>query len=254
MKFKDYLNKCLKDPAFKICWDLDDESDTSIIIGKDENDDLKIKDLKELKNILIVGATGSGKSIFLHTVLTELLVRNSSDDLKVVIFDPKCFEFSKYNKDPHLLFPVLKNNKEEILNALNNLLNIVNERFENKGRKYPEIVVLVDEYCELFYIDEKVNDLFIEILKHGSEVGVHLILALQNPTKEIVGEQLRDLIPCRIVLLVTSKEESKLLIGSEDAVNLKGNGDMLFKESETSPIKHLQVLYISNEEIKEILK
>lgn len=254
MKFKDYLNECLKDPTFKICWDLHNESDTSIIIGKDENDNLEVKDLKELNNILIAGTTGSGKSIFLHAVLTELLVRNTPGKLKVVIFDPKCAEFSKYNKDPHLLFPVIKNNKDVIVNALNSLLMIVNERLENKRKKYPEIVVLVDEYCELFNIDEKVNDLVIEILKHGSEVGVHFILALQNPTKEIVDEHLRDLIHCRIALLVSSKEDSELLIGNEDAVNLKGNGDMLFKESEVYPIKHLQGLYISNDEIKEILK
>lgn len=239
--FKEYLEK------------LEGKSNSSIIIGKDENDNLEIKDLNELKNILISGTTGSGKSIFLHTVLVELLARNTAEELKAVIFDPKRVEFPKYNKDPHLLFPVLKDDKDETVKALNDLLNIVNERLENKGKKYPEIVVVVDEYCELFYVDEKVNDLVIKILKHGSEVGVHFILALQRPTKEIVNDELKDLIPCRIALLNSLKEDSKLLIGTEYAINLKGNGDMLFKESKDSSIKHLQGLYIGSEEIKDIL-
>lgn len=253
MKLEEFIEKSCENPKFKFCWDLRKNNDTSIIIGKDENDNLEIKDLKDIKNILIGGTSGSGKSIFLHSVLTQLLVRNTSKKLKVILIDPKGVEFSKYKNDEHLKFPILTDNKDEIIKGLKDVLNIINERVEKKLKKYQELVIFIDEYSELIYLDEKINQLVLEILKQGSDVGVHLFIATQCIEKSVFSDELKNLISCRIAFLTESKEESKLLIGVEDATSLKGKGDMLFKESNESSIKHLQG-YFNDEEIEKILK
>lgn len=148
----------------------------------------------------------------------------------------------------------MTDNSEKTINTLNYLLKTIKKRFKKKDNEFYKIMVFIDDYNELVDTDKRINDLVIKILEHGSEVGVHLILGMQRPNGKVFNDKLKSLISCRIVLTTTLKEDSNEIIGTEDAINLEGCGDILFKEAEDSCVKHLKGLFIGDNEVKEILK
>jgi len=229
--------------------------------------------LEEAPHILISGTTGSGKSIFLKSVIMSLIMRNKPEDLRLVLFDPKKIEFNRFNDMPHLYCPIVKDN-DVAYQTLKSLEEEMNERYEkfaetsccnleefneeasqNGYAKLPYIVVIVDEYADLVDANKDIASPIISLAQKARAAGIHLILAVQNPRVDIITGVLKANLPTHIALMSLSIPDSMVIIGEPGAEKLSGKGDMLVQSHLLSKLglTRLQGCFVHKDEIKRVI-
>ncbi|WP_434579688.1 DNA translocase FtsK [Sulfurimonas sp. NW15] len=262
-----YLRELLDDKLFK-----DSASPLTIALGKDIVGKPFITDLKKLPHLLIAGTTGSGKSVGINAMILSLLYKNSPDQLRLLMIDPKMLEFSIYNDIPHLLTPVITKPKQAIV-SLNNMVGEMERRYElmaesrtknienynekvkkEGGEHFPYIVVIIDELADLMMTSGKDVELSIARLAQKSRAcGIHLIIATQRPSVDVVTGLIKANLPSRISYRVGQKIDSKIILDQMGAESLLGRGDMLFTPPGSPALVRLHAPWATEEEIEKIV-
>jgi S-DNA-T family DNA segregation ATPase FtsK/SpoIIIE len=243
-------------------------SPLSVWLGKDISGSSVWTDLARMPHILIAGTTGSGKSGCINTILTSILLRSTPDDVRMILIDPKRIELGFYESIPHLLTPVVSNPKQ----ASAALLNVVTEmerRYEKlsvvRARNLPEanralrsrgeqplpyLLVVIDELADLMMTSpQEVEDAIIRLAQKSRAVGIHLVLATQRPSVDVITGMIKANVPSRIAFAVSSQTDSRVILDSNGAESLLGQGDMLFKPLGTSRLQRVQGAYVTEEEV-----
>jgi len=246
-------------------------SPLTMILGKDIVGKPFITDLKKLPHLLIAGTTGSGKSVGLNSMILSLLYKNSPDNLKLIMIDPKMIEFSIYNDIPHLLTPVIVKPTEAI-NALANMVAEMERRYvlmadsrtkniENYNEKskiqgfepFPYIVIIIDELADLMMTSGKEVEISIaRIAQKARACGIHLIVATQRPSVDVVTGLIKANLPSRISYKVGQKVDSKIILDSMGAESLLGRGDMLFTPPGMSGLVRVHAPWSDEKEIEQV--
>ncbi|MBQ9266414.1 MAG: DUF87 domain-containing protein [Bacilli bacterium] len=237
--------------------------------GLNISGDFVCADLLDFPHMLVCGTTGSGKSIFMHSVIMSLIMRNSTDELKLIMVDPKRVEFSKYKEMPHLLCPPI-NDPMKAYHALNKLVDEMEARYtlfeetgvsnlkqynqdaEERGRaKLPYIVLIVDEFADLMDTNRKCSEPIVRIGQKARAAGIHMIIATQRPSTNVITGTIKANIPVRVALSCSSYVDSMTILGEGGAEKLLGNGDMLVMCSLISKqgFARVQGAFVSNKEI-----
>jgi len=248
-------------------------SPLTMILGKDIVGKPFITDLKKLPHLLIAGTTGSGKSVGLNSMILSLLYKNSPDNLKLIMIDPKMLEFSIYNDIPHLLTPVITRPTEAI-NALANMVAEMEKRYammadtrtkniENYNEKakkngydqFPYIVIIIDELADLMMTSGKEVELSIARLAQMARAsGIHLVVATQRPSVDVVTGLIKANLPSRISYKVGQKVDSKIILDSMGAESLLGKGDMLFTPPGMSGLVRIHAPWSDEKEIEQVVE
>jgi S-DNA-T family DNA segregation ATPase FtsK/SpoIIIE len=225
-------------------------------------------DLARMPHLLIAGSTGTGKSVCLNALLGSLLLRSSPDELRMILIDPKKVELNHYESIPHLLTPVVTNMKDAAA-VLSNIVREMETRYELMGMKrarnlrdwnearaaageppMPTILVVIDELADLMMVSPaEVEDSIIRLAQKSRAVGIHLVLATQRPSADVITGMIKANVPSRIAFAVSSQVDSRVVLDAGGAESLLGHGDMLFRPVGTSRLQRLQGAYISEEEI-----
>ena len=263
-----YLRELLDDKLFKTA-----ASPLTIALGKDIVGKPFVTDLKKLPHLLIAGTTGSGKSVGINAMILSLLYKNSPDQLRLLMIDPKMLEFSIYNDIPHLLTPVITKPKQAIA-ALNNMVAEMERRYElmadsrtknienyNEkvkkigGEHFPYIVVIIDELADLMMTSGKDVEISIARLAQKSRAcGIHLIVATQRPSVDVVTGLIKANLPSRISYRVGQKVDSKIILDQVGAESLLGRGDMLFTPPGAVGLVRLHAPWATEDEIENIVE
>jgi DNA segregation ATPase FtsK/SpoIIIE, S-DNA-T family len=243
-------------------------SPLSVWLGKDISGQAVWTDLARMPHILIAGTTGSGKSGCINTILTSVLLRSTPDDVRMILIDPKRIELGYYESIPHLLTPVVSSPKEAAA-VLRNVVAEMERRYERlsavRARNLPEanrafrsrgepslpyLLVVIDELADLMMISpQEVEDAVIRLAQKSRAVGIHLVLATQRPSVDVITGMIKANVPSRIAFAVSSQTDSRVILDQAGAESLLGQGDMLFKPLGTSRLQRLQGAYVSEEEI-----
>ena len=259
-----YLREILESDIFK-----KSKSPLTLALGKDIVGAPFVTDLAKLPHLLIAGTTGSGKSVGINAMILSLLYRNSPDELKFVMIDPKMLEFSIYNDIPHLLTPVITEPKKAIV-ALNAMVKEMERRYklmakmkvkniENYNKKadekLPYIVIIIDELADLMMTSGKDVEYSIARLAQMARAsGIHLIVATQRPSVDVVTGLIKANLPSRISFKVGQKIDSKVILDQFGAESLLGRGDMLFTPPGITGLIRLHAPFASEEEIEKIVE
>jgi len=263
-----YLRDILDSEIFK-----NSKSPLTLALGKDIVGHAFITDLKKLPHILIAGTTGSGKSVGINAMILSLLFKNSPDDLKIILIDPKMLEFSIYNDIPHLLTPVITEAKKAIA-VLGNMVVEMERRYkimassrtkniENHNTKakkeqlevFPYIVIVIDELADLMMTGGKEVEFSIARLAQMARAsGIHLIIATQRPSVDVVTGLIKANLPTRLSYKVGQKIDSKVILDNHGAESLLGRGDGLFTPPGTSNLVRIHAPWNSEEEIEKIVE
>jgi len=263
-----YLRELLESELFQ-----NSKSPLTMILGKDIVGKPFITDLKKLPHLLIAGTTGSGKSVGINSMILSLLYKNSPDNLKLVMIDPKMLEFSMYNDIPHLLTPVITKASDAI-NALSNMVSEMERRYtlmsqtktkniENYNEKakkngydaFPYIVVVIDELADLMMTSGKDVEYSIARLAQMARAsGIHLIVATQRPSVDVVTGLIKANLPSRLSYKVGQKVDSKIILDSMGAESLLGRGDMLFTPPGMSGLVRIHAPWSMETEIEEVVE
>lgn len=263
-----YLREILESEVFKNA-----KSPLTIALGKDIVGNAFITDLKKLPHLLIAGTTGSGKSVGINAMLLSLLYRNSPKNLRLMMIDPKMLEFSIYNDIPHLLTPVITDPKKAII-ALSNMVAEMERRYklmaeartkniENYNDKMnelgeaglPFIVVIIDELADLMMTAGKDVEFYIGRLAQMARAsGIHLIVATQRPSVDVVTGLIKANLPSRLAYKVGQRIDSKVILDAQGAESLLGRGDSLFTPPGTSNLVRLHAPFASEMEIEKIVE
>ncbi|MDL0105529.1 FtsK/SpoIIIE family DNA translocase [Campylobacter vicugnae] len=261
-----YLKEILESDIYKNA-----KSELTLALGKDIVGDPFITDLKKLPHLLIAGTTGSGKSVGINAMVLSLLYRNSPKTLRLIMIDPKMLEFSMYNDIPHLLTPVITEPKKAIA-VLANLVAEMERRYrimsqtrtkniesynekmkKDGGETLPFIVVIIDELADLMMTSGKEVEFHIGRLAQMARAsGIHLIVATQRPSVDVVTGLIKANLPSRISYRVGQKVDSKVILDQMGAESLLGRGDMLFTPPGSPGIVRLHAPFASEEEIDHI--
>ena len=239
-----YLKDALQSPEYK-----ESEAKVPILIGEKIGGEPIVVDLYRMSHLLIGGRTGAGKSVWVNSMIYSLISRYSPEEVRFVMIDPKVMELQVYNNIPHMLAPVI-HNVNDVIRALDWLVNEMENRFQkfkeqnviniwgfNKkikngeiaGESLPIIVCIIDELADLMMINpRKIEILLVSLAQLGKSAGIHLIVATNRPTPEVLSELMISNFPSRIAFKVTSPKESRLILNFPDAEYLAGFGDMLY--------------------------
>jgi S-DNA-T family DNA segregation ATPase FtsK/SpoIIIE len=243
-------------------------SPLAVWLGKDISGNAIWTDLARMPHLLIAGTTGSGKSGCINTLLTSILLRATPDEVRMILIDPKRIELGYYESIPHLLTSVVSSPKE----AATVLLNVVTEmdrRYERlslvRARNLPEanralrargeaplpyLLVVIDELADLMMVSpQAVEDCVIRLAQKSRAVGIHLVLATQRPSVDVITGMIKANVPSRIAFAVSSQTDSRVILDTAGAESLLGQGDMLFKPLGTSRLQRVQGAYVTEEEI-----
>lgn len=244
------------------------KSSLGIAIGKDISGVPIVADLDKMPHLLVAGQTGAGKSVIINSILTSLLYRNSPADLKLILVDPKRVELTPYNDIPHLLSPVIVE-PEKCISALKWAVAEMERRYRalaeakqrniteynnlKKEEGMPYIVIVIDELADLMMMAARdVEALIVRIAQKARAVGIHLVVATQRPSVDIITGLIKNNIPARIAFAVPSQVDSRTIIDQVGAEKLLGQGDMLFTTAEMSKPKRVQGAFIGDDETTKI--
>jgi len=238
------------------------------VLGRNVSGEPVFASIDKMPHLLVAGATGSGKSIMVHSIITSLLYKNSPATLRFILIDPKRVELSIYENLPHLATPVITENKKAI-SALKWAISEMERRYEillaagrrdigsyNKNgpeEKMPYLVIVVDELADLMSsYGREVEGSIVRLAQMARATGIHLILSTQRPSVEVITGLIKANITSRIALQVASQIDSRTIIDTSGAEKLLGGGDLLYVSSDLSKPKRIQGAYISEDEIKKV--
>jgi S-DNA-T family DNA segregation ATPase FtsK/SpoIIIE len=243
-------------------------SPLAVWLGKDISGAAVWTDLARMPHLLIAGTTGSGKSGCINALLTSILLRSTPDEVRMILIDPKRIELNHYESIPHLLTPVVSSPKEAsavLANCLAEMerryerlssvrarnLNEANRAFRQRGEPtIPYLLVVIDELADLMMVaPQAVEDAVIRLAQKSRAVGIHLVLATQRPSVDVITGMIKANVPSRIAFAVSSQTDSRVVLDHGGAESLLGQGDMLFKPLGTSRLQRVQGAYVSEEEI-----
>ncbi len=239
-------------------------------IGKDITGQAILSSIGEMPHLLIAGATGSGKSVCVNGILMSILLRARPDQVKLILIDPKRIELNLYNDIPHLLVPVVTSPKqaavalgwavaemearfqllaEAKVRNIDSYNDVVEERFHDKER-LPYIVIVIDELADLMMVAAgDVEDAICRLAQMARAVGIHLVVATQRPSADIITGLIKANITCRIAFAVSSQVDSRVVLDANGAEKLIGKGDMLFQSPNSSKAQRLQGAFITENEV-----
>jgi S-DNA-T family DNA segregation ATPase FtsK/SpoIIIE len=243
-------------------------SPLTFTIGKDITGKAVVADLAKMPHLLIAGQTGSGKSVMINTLITSLLYRNSPADLKLILVDPKQVELGSYNDLPHLLSPVI-NEPEKCISALKWAVaemdrrlkamslvgkrNIAEYNAVDESEGMPYIVIVIDELADLMMMAARdVEALVVRLAQKARAAGIHLVLATQRPSVDVITGLIKANVPARIAFTVASQIDSRTIIDQPGAEKLLGSGDMLLLTSDMPKPKRVQAAFIEHSEINKV--
>lgn len=240
-------------------------------IGKDIKGDIKTVDLQKMPHMLIAGATGSGKSVLTNSFIVSLLMTRTPDEVKFIMVDPKQVELSDYNGIPHLLTPVITE-MEKVLNALKWAINEMESRYtifrEAKVRNIeaynqlmgfaaiPYIVIVIDEMADMMMSTNKVETegAIVRLAQKARATGIHLLLATQRPSVDVITGLIKANIPARVGMSVTTQIDSRVILDQIGSEALLGNGDLLFKDPSFGKPIRIQGMWMAPDEIQRVVK
>jgi DNA segregation ATPase FtsK/SpoIIIE, S-DNA-T family len=248
-------------------------SPLSVWLGKDISGASVSADLARMPHILIAGTTGSGKSGCINTMLCSILLRATPDEVRMILVDPKRVELGLYESIPHLLTPVVSSPKSAAA-VLTNVLTEMERRYErmslararNLGelnrvltgrgeQPLPHLLIVIDELADMMMVSpQEVEDAVIRLAQKSRAVGIHLVLATQRPSVDVITGMIKANVPSRIAFAVSSQTDSRVILDTSGAESLLGQGDMLFKPLGTSRLQRVQGAYVSEEEIALIVE
>ncbi len=246
-----------------------------VAIGKNISGETIIKDLGKMVHLLVAGSTGSGKSVFLHSLIMSLMYKLSPDELRFIMIDPKRVEFNRYNRMPHLMLPEVVTECSKAINALNWAVKEMERRYDllmknecqkleqfnncdavkrGEEKKLPYLVIVVDELAELMGVAAKEAESKIQrITQLGRASGIHMVIATQRPSVDVVTGVIKNNLPTRVAFSLTSAVDSQTIINQGGAEKLLGQGDMLLMAQDSNQLVRLQAAYVSDDEIKKVL-
>lgn len=264
-----YLREILRSSEFR-----NNPSPMTAVLGLDIAGQPAVTDLKKMPHGLIAGATGSGKSVCINTILVSLLYKASPHEVKLMLIDPKMVELAPYNDIPHLVSPVITDVKAATA-ALKWAVEEMERRYElfahsgtreitrynqlvkehNQGEHLPYLVIVIDELADLMMVaPNDVEEAICRIAQKARACGIHLIVATQRPSVDVITGLIKANIPTRIAFSVSSQVDSRTIIDVSGAEKLLGKGDMLFLENGSSKAVRLQGTFVSDEEIEKVVK
>lgn len=237
-------------------------------IGKDIAGDAVVGELNKMPHLLIAGQTGSGKSVMINTLLTSLLYRNSPSDMRLILVDPKQVEMAPYEDIPHLLTPIITE-PEKTISALKWAVNEMERRYsllaeqklrdiktfndKNQEEAMPYIVIVIDELADLMMVAARdVEALIVRLAQKARAVGIHLVLATQRPSVDVITGLIKANVPARIAFTVASQVDSRTILDQVGAEKLLGQGDMLLLTPSMSKPKRIQGAWVTDDEVVKI--
>ncbi len=242
----------------------------NIVIGLDVSGKPEIYNVAKMPHMLVAGATGTGKSVFLHTILFSILFRNSPSECKLIIIDPKEVDFSRYEGIPHLMAPIITDSKV-VPNVFKWLVSEMGRRYgllrtaeasnieeynEKAGfQAMPNIVILVEEYADIMLTEgaSEIERGIQALAQKARAAGIHLVIATQRPSRDVINGTLKANIPCKISFTVNSQIDSRVILDQPGAEKLLGKGDMLFYPQDYSKPIRIQAPMVSKDELKHLI-
>ena len=258
------LREVLENPQFQ-----EASSKLTVGLGMDISGQAIFADIGKMPHLLVAGATGSGKSVCINTLISSILFKATPDEVKFILIDPKMVELSNYNGIPHLMVPVVTDPKKAS-SVLNWAVQEMEKRYsifathgvrdiKSFNRRYPEeniplIVIVIDELADLMMVSPKdVEDAICRILQKARAAGIHMILATQRPSVNVITGIIKANLPSRISFAVSSQVDSRTILDRGGAETLLGKGDMLFSPQGASKPIRVQGAFISDEEVEILL-
>ncbi len=270
-----YLREIFESEDFKKA-----SSSLSFAVGKDIGGQVVVTDIAKMPHLLIAGATGSGKSVCINTLIMSIIFKASPDDVKMIMVDPKVVELSAYNGIPHLLIPVVTDPKKAS-GALNWAVAEMMSRYdkfakynvrnlkgynakietikdiedEDKPEKMPQIVIIIDELADLMMVSPgEVEDAICRLAQLARAAGIHLVIATQRPSVNVITGLIKANVPSRIAFAVSSGVDSRTIIDMYGAEKLLGKGDMLFYPSGVPKPQRVQGAFVSDQEVADVVE
>jgi DNA segregation ATPase FtsK/SpoIIIE, S-DNA-T family len=261
-----FLKTLLQSDSFKVS-----TAPLTAALGIDISGKEVVTDLSKMPHGLIAGATGSGKSVCIHSLILSLIYKSDPDSLRLVLIDPKVVELAMYQRLPHLAAPVINQPKDAAL-ALRWAVDEMERRYQafadigvrdikkynqtvGPGEKWPYIVIIIDELADLMMVSpQDVEESICRIAQKARAAGIHLLLATQRPSVDVITGLIKANIPTRIAFGVSSQADSRTILDSGGAERLLGQGDMLFAENGSRDIQRLQGAFVSDEEIDHVME
>ncbi|WP_085876380.1 DNA translocase FtsK [Peptoniphilus vaginalis] len=250
------------------------KSDIPLALGKDVEGNILISGMEDMPHLLIAGATGSGKSVCINSIITSVIYKSSPKDVKLMLIDPKVVELSVYNGIPHLLIDVVTNPKKAAF-ALNWAVDEMEKRYQafaenhvrdlkgynkkmmaegKEDEKLPKILIIVDELADLMMVASKeIEEYIARLAQKARAAGMHLILATQRPSVDVITGTIKANVPSRIAFAVASSVDSRTILDMAGAEKLLGKGDMLFYPSKYPKPKRIQGAFISDGEVERLV-
>jgi len=246
------------------------KSKLAVSMGLDVSGAPIIADISKMPHVLIAGTTGSGKSVLINSIITSILFRASPQEVKLILVDPKRVELTSYNNIPHLLTPVIVE-VDKILSALKWATGEMDRRykiFAERGvrnidaynelsgfQAMPYIVIIIDELADLMmFAPVEVEDAIARLAQMARAVGIHLVIATQRPSVNVITGLIKANVPCRIAFNVSSMIDSRVILDTPGAEKLLGRGDMLYVPPEQAKPTRIQGAYVSDKEVKKLVE